>query len=31
MRIGLNPEQSIRLNGNGSYTFAPMMAVLSAN
>ena len=29
MRIGLNTEQSVRLNGNGSYTFAPTVAVLS--
>jgi class 3 adenylate cyclase len=29
MRIGLNTEQSVRLNGNGSYTFAPTMSVLS--
>ena len=29
MRIGLNSEQSVRLNGHGSYTCAPTMAVLS--
>ena len=31
MRIGLNTEQSVRLNGNGSYTFAPTVAVLSVS
>lgn len=31
MRIGLNTEQSVRLNGDGSYTFAPAIAVLSVS
>jgi hypothetical protein len=31
MRVGLNTEQSIRLNGNGSYTFAPTLAVLGVS
>jgi hypothetical protein len=31
MRIGLNTEQSVRLNGDGSYTFAPTIAVLSVS
>ena len=30
MRIGVNTEQSVRLNG-GSYTFAPTLAVLSVS
>jgi hypothetical protein len=30
MRIGVNTEQSVRLNG-GSYTFAPAIAVLSVS
>lgn len=31
MRIGVNTEQSVRLSGNGSYTFAPSVAVLSVS
>ena len=31
IRIGVNTEQSVRLNGNGSYTFAPTMTVLSVD
>jgi hypothetical protein len=31
MRIGVNPEQSVRQNGDGSYTFAPAIAVLSVS
>ena len=31
MRIGVNTEQSVRLNGDGSYTFAPAIAVLGVS
>jgi hypothetical protein len=31
MRLALNSEQSIRLNSDGSYTFQPVLTVLSVN
>ena len=31
MRLALNSEQSIRLNGDGSYSFQPVLTVLSVN